>query len=58
MTYWRLKSCARCHGDVVVERGEYSWMEYCLQCGARRYVPLKAKEQALTENKRELVAAR
>jgi len=30
---WRLKSCPRCKGDVLVDRNHNSWHEWCLQCG-------------------------
>ena len=30
---WFLKSCARCGGDVVLERDEWGWFLECLQCG-------------------------
>jgi hypothetical protein len=30
----RQKSCPRCKtGDIGVDRDEYGWYEYCLQCG-------------------------
>ncbi len=34
---WRLRSCPRCKGDVVVDRDLHGWYEWCLQCGHRRY---------------------
>jgi len=32
----RLKSCPKCKGDVMVDRDEHGWYDYCLQCGHRR----------------------
>ena len=30
----RQKSCPRCKmGDVGVDRDQYGWYEYCIQCG-------------------------
>lgn len=30
----RLEGCARCKkGDVVLDRDQYGWYEYCIQCG-------------------------
>jgi len=31
---WRLKSCARCGGDVMVDYDQYGWHMQCLQCGS------------------------
>lgn len=33
MNKWKFKSCSRCGGDLLIERGEYGWYEHCLQCG-------------------------
>lgn len=30
---WKLKGCARCGGDVYINRDEYGWFVQCLQCG-------------------------
>ena len=32
---WRLKSCPRCKGDMLVDRDHGDWYECCLQCGYR-----------------------
>ena len=32
---WRLKSCRRCQGDMVVDRDADGWYQSCLQCGYR-----------------------
>ena len=29
----KLKSCPKCHGDVVVDRDQWGWYEQCIQCG-------------------------
>jgi len=36
MSRWKLKGCPRCKGDLLVEKNENRWAEYCLQCGYRR----------------------
>lgn len=36
MARWKLKGCPRCKGDLLVERVQGNWDEYCLQCGYRR----------------------
>ena len=30
---WKLRGCARCNGDVYINRDEYGWFVQCLQCG-------------------------
>jgi ssDNA-binding Zn-finger/Zn-ribbon topoisomerase 1 len=33
----RLRSCPRCNkGDVSLDKDQYGWYEYCLQCGYMR----------------------
>jgi len=32
MNRWRLKSCPRCGGDLLIERDLDFWYEQCLQC--------------------------
>lgn len=36
MARWKLKGCPRCKGDLLVEKNDNKWEEYCLQCGYRR----------------------
>jgi hypothetical protein len=36
MLRWRLKACARCGGDVFIDRDMDGWFEQCLQCSYRR----------------------
>ena len=30
---FKLKSCPKCNGDVLIDRDHYGWYEECLQCG-------------------------
>ncbi len=32
---WRLKSCPKCKGDMLIDRDHIAWFEWCLQCGYR-----------------------
>ena len=33
----KLKGCPRCKkGDVALDRDQYGWYEYCIQCGYMR----------------------
>ena len=32
MTRWKLKSCPRCGGDMLIDRDMDFWYEQCLQC--------------------------
>ena len=32
----KFKACPRCHGDLIVGRDEYGWVENCMQCGFSR----------------------
>ena len=50
MTRWRLKSCPRCGGDLLVDKDLDNWYEQCLQCAWR-------KELAPVRPYREPVAA-
>jgi hypothetical protein len=35
----KLESCVRCKkGDVALDKDQYGWYEYCLQCGYVRDV--------------------
>jgi DNA-directed RNA polymerase subunit RPC12/RpoP len=36
MLHWRLKSCARCGGDLFIDKDMDGWFEQCLQCSYRR----------------------
>lgn len=33
MTRWKLKSCPRCGGDILIDQDHHGWYEACLQCG-------------------------
>jgi hypothetical protein len=35
MVRWRLKSCPRCGGDLLIDRDLDNWYEQCLQCSFR-----------------------
>ena len=35
MVRWRLKSCPRCGGDLLIDRDLDCWYEQCLQCSYR-----------------------
>jgi len=35
MVRWRLKSCPRCGGDVLIDKDLDFWYEQCLQCSYR-----------------------
>jgi len=33
MVSCKLKGCPRCGGDIFIDRDQYGWYEYCIQCG-------------------------
>lgn len=33
MGVWRFKSCPKCNGDMLVDRDNGNWYQWCLQCG-------------------------
>ena len=33
---YKLRSCPRCKGDVIIDRDHHGWYEQCLQCGYQR----------------------
>jgi len=33
---WKLKSCPRCGGDLLIEKDMYGWSEKCFQCSFSR----------------------
>ncbi len=35
MTKWKLKSCPRCGGDMLIDKDLDFWYEQCLQCSYR-----------------------
>lgn len=57
---WQLKGCARCGGDVYINRDEYGWYVQCLQCGyhselvnieeARKQMPKETEEVTAEAN--------
>ena len=36
MSKWKLKSCPRCGGDLLIEKDLYGWTEKCFQCSFSR----------------------
>jgi ribosomal protein S27AE len=36
MVRWRLKSCPRCGGDILIDKDLDNWYEQCLQCSYRK----------------------
>ena len=36
MLHWKLKNCAKCSGDLFIDKDLDGWFEQCLQCGYRR----------------------
>ncbi len=36
MVRWRLKSCPRCGGDLLIDKDLDNWYEQCLQCSYRK----------------------
>ena len=51
----KLKSCPRCKkGDVTLDRDQYGWYEYCIQCGYTRDLKniLKVGQQVWDGNKK------
>jgi DNA-directed RNA polymerase subunit RPC12/RpoP len=36
MLNWELKSCARCGGDLFIDRDIDGWFVQCLQCSYRK----------------------
>lgn len=58
MGMWKLKSCPRCGGDMLLDRDHYSWYEQCLQCSYLNELKSIAEfmGQAVEEDK-ELIQA-
>ena len=54
MTYWKLKSCPRCTGDLYIEREKNGWDEACLACGYRKVVSKKVFEQIINTQVEEI----
>jgi len=36
MIGWKMKACARCEGDMFIDRDIDGWFQQCLQCSYRR----------------------
>ncbi len=56
---WRLKSCPRCTGDLVLELDHWGLYEQCIQCGYLRDLDsvVEAKKQPVQEESKKLVQA-
>jgi len=35
---WALKSCERCHGDMIIDSDDDGFYESCVNCGNIRYI--------------------
>lgn len=35
MLKWKLRACAKCGGDMYIDRDMDGWFEQCLQCSHR-----------------------
>lgn len=47
MAKLRIEKCTRCKkGDVSIEKDQYGWYEYCLQCGYIRDLPVVVEAAA------------
>ncbi len=46
MLTWKLKACARCGGDLFIDRDMDGWFEQCIQCSYRRDLK-DARKQAV-----------
>ena len=42
-TYFRLKACPRCGGDILVDM-VFEDDELCIQCGFRKFIPVTHSE--------------
>jgi len=51
---FRLKSCPKYGGDVLVDRDEHGWYEHCLQCGHRRDMESVAEPHAQHREREDL----
>ena len=51
---FRLKSCPRCKGDIVIERDRWGWYEQCIQCGYLRDlempIDVEIKSEQISKN--------
>jgi hypothetical protein len=40
MSMWKMKGCARCGGDMLIEKDQFhGWYEKCFQCSFSRDLP-------------------
>ena len=49
MTRWRLRSCPRCGGDLLIDKDLDYWYEQCLQCAFRNELkPVREYKEPVT----------
>jgi len=59
-SYWRLKGCSRCSGDLFTDQDSEGWYQQCLQCGYRKEltstvpVPPLSRGSYLKKERREI----
>jgi DNA-directed RNA polymerase subunit M/transcription elongation factor TFIIS len=48
---WRLKSCPRCGGDILIDKDLDNWYEQCLQCSYRKELkPVREYKEPVSAN--------
>ena len=56
---FKLKSCPKCRGDLIIEQVHRDQCEYCLQCGYRRDFRIdahKTKNNMFTSISKHLIS--
>jgi hypothetical protein len=53
MAVWKLRRCARCGGDIFVDRDMDGWYEQCFQCSYRNELRSTAEHEGRPCLKRE-----
>ena len=49
MSKWKLKSCPRCGGDLLIEKDLYGWNEKCFQCSFSRDLKESVKSEKVSD---------
>ena len=50
MANWKLKSCPRCGGDLLIEKDLlYGWNEKCFQCSFSRDLKESVKSEKVSD---------
>ena len=59
MSKWKLKSCPRCGGDLLIEKDLlYGWNEKCFQCSfSRDLKELVKSEKVSVKSDKEQIAS-